>query len=46
MNSVLASLIALTNMLSRYLYALGNDGVLPKALGEARPSTTHRTVPH
>ncbi len=36
-NSVLASLIALTNMLSRYLYALGNDGVLPKALGEAHP---------
>ncbi len=36
-NSVLASLIALTNMLSRYLYALGNDGVLPKALGQAHP---------
>ncbi len=36
-NSVLASVIALTNMLSRYLYALGNDGVLPKALGQAHP---------
>jgi len=36
-NSVLASLIALTNMLSRYLFALGNDGVLPKAFGQAHP---------
>jgi amino acid transporter len=37
LNSVLASVIALTNMLSRYLYALANDGVLPKMLGEAHP---------
>jgi amino acid transporter len=36
-NSVLASVIALTNMLSRYLYALGNDGVLPRGLGQAHP---------
>lgn len=37
MNSVLASLIALTNMLSRYLFSLGNDGVLPRSLGQAHP---------
>jgi amino acid transporter len=36
-NSVFASLVALQNMLSRYLYALGNDGVLPKTLGRAHP---------
>ncbi|BCI55914.1 putative amino acid permease [Mycolicibacterium litorale] len=41
LNSVLASVITLTNMLSRYLYALGNDGVLPKALGQAHPK--HRS---
>lgn len=40
-NSVFASQIALQNMLSRYLYSLGNDGVLPKALGKAHPK--HRS---
>ncbi|MGE2735883.1 APC family permease [Mycolicibacterium vaccae] len=40
-NSVLASQIALMNMLSRYLYSLGNDGVLPRSLGQAHPK--HRS---
>ncbi|BCI52288.1 putative amino acid permease [Mycolicibacterium litorale] len=40
-NSVFASQIALQNMLSRYLYSLGNDGVLPRALGKAH--ATHRS---
>ncbi|WP_036436082.1 APC family permease [Mycobacterium sp. URHB0044] len=36
-NSVFASQISLQNMLSRYLFSLGRDGVLPEALGVAHP---------
>ncbi|WP_163167997.1 APC family permease [Arthrobacter sp. Alg241-R88] len=35
--SVFASLIALQNMLGRYMYSMGNDGVLPSQLGAAHP---------
>jgi amino acid transporter len=41
--SVFASMIAVQNMLSRYLYSLGRDGVLPARLGSSHPK--HRS-PH
>jgi amino acid transporter len=41
--SVFASMVAVQNMLSRYLYSLGRDGVLPVRLGATHPR--HRS-PH
>ncbi|WP_207918911.1 APC family permease [Saccharopolyspora karakumensis] len=35
--SVFASMLAVQNMLSRYLYSFGQDGVLPKRLGSTHP---------
>ncbi|MEU0265059.1 APC family permease [Nocardioides sp. NPDC006303] len=35
--SSFAGILAAQNVSSRYLYALGKDGVLPKALGEVHP---------
>ncbi|WP_165943984.1 APC family permease [Saccharopolyspora karakumensis] len=41
--SVLASMVAVQNMLSRYLYSLGHDAVLPARFGSTHPR--HRS-PH
>lgn len=35
--SVLAALLSIANVLSRYLFSLGKDGVLPRILGKAHP---------
>ena len=38
--SMFASTLSIVNISSRYLYSLGKDGVLPKALGKAHPKHT------
>ena len=35
--SCLAACLAITNILGRYIFALGRDGVLPRKLGKANP---------
>lgn len=36
-SSVLAALLSISNVLSRYLFSLGKDGVFPTFLGQAHP---------
>ena len=36
-SSVFAALLSITNVLARYLFSLGRDGVLPRALGRVHP---------
>lgn len=35
--SLFAALLSISNVLSRYLFSLGNDGVLPRPLGRVHP---------
>lgn len=37
LSSIFAALVAVQNMMSRYLYSMGVDGTLPKGLGVAHP---------
>lgn len=39
-SSVFAALLSISNVLSRYLFSLGKDGVLPRVLGRAHPRFT------
>ncbi|MET8977971.1 APC family permease [Streptomyces sp. NPDC004539] len=37
MTSILASMLSIHNVTARYLYSLGTDGVVPRALGKVHP---------
>jgi amino acid transporter len=37
LSSIFAALVAVQNMMSRYLYSMGVDGTLPRSLGSAHP---------